>query len=696
MVFALVLLVLARYAAGGDGGLDSALMTATPRSETGAVPTLNSCIFVVGTSPRALARGCAATANARTVSTTTARPPRLVTDLLVAAAAPGVALCASGPVELTRLVEARVCRVRVFVEFPLDAAVDPNLSGRAAPHEWAAAFAPESEDDTEDWIDRICARRRHDNSTLCSIREIPLLRAARKWDIAAREAVDLVASISSPSPPLSLLSSSSTAAACEIAPLARVGSDLAVSASEDDNGSSSRGTTPVSGGPRPPEPQRLLHRALVRDLVGADGSDSGTTEAAVRVLFDEATIAHSLRSAPDEPLEPPIDAGSCWIVRGASANGAYARCLPSFLIVGAQKAGTDELAVWLNFNVYHRRMDGGPETHFFDCVGRGRGQSREPCFRGRSAEMMLSQSSPQVAHLDPNSTSSRFWSWDRVRRSVRFNRVDELWERYMRLGQLDRRRYHISPSRALVYEKTPSYSDLAHPRDVARLLPSARIVFISRDPVARLYSSYWQACQDSPGSRRRCSVERYEELVLELIRDGGVGSRVDPEFRRAAEHGFYAKSLRPWFETFAAHSRNRVLVVDAHHFHYLPQAVVFAVESFVGNRGGTRHHEYNPSWRDGYWVLGDYSKANHPSHTSRAPLANITSLLERWYQPHILEWANLLKEYEGRIALGAVGEHFPSEIRGLHPTLFGTGINHNNFGEPPWLRTAVERVGGSS
>ena len=46
-------------------------------------------------------------------------------------------------------------------------------------------------------------------------------------------------------------------------------------------------------------------------------------------------------------------------------------CCVDVWVVGVQKASTDELAVWLNFNVYSRRLDGGVEIHYFDCVGRG-------------------------------------------------------------------------------------------------------------------------------------------------------------------------------------------------------------------------------------------------------------------------------------------------------------------------------------
>ena len=229
---------------------------------------------------------------------------------------------------------------------------------------------------------------------------------------------------------------------------------------------------------------------------------------------------------------------------------------------------------------------------------------------------------------------------------------------------------------------------------MARLLPSVRIVFITRDPVARLHSSYWQACSATAPNgnnnkrKKGCSVEDFEAKVWRLVRNDH-SEELDTEFKRAAEHGMYERTLRPWFERFP--HRNQILLVDQHHFKHLPQGVVFAVESLVGNRG-PKHHSYNPIWKDGYWTLGDYSKATHPSH-DREPSKEVTAALERWYRPHVLAFYAMLREFRDVVALGAVGDSFPVSIRQLHPQLFRKGANHNMFTLPPWILAALRAEG---
>src|SRR5207253_753133 len=76
----------------------------------------------------------------------------------------------------------------------------------------------------------------------------------------------------------------------------------------------------------------LAHRLLISDLQHAGHYGE---------LFEPLL----LNNTREIPLEKIIDAGTCWVVK--QQDGVYAKCLPSFLIIGAQKAGTDEVAVWL-------------------------------------------------------------------------------------------------------------------------------------------------------------------------------------------------------------------------------------------------------------------------------------------------------------------------------------------------------------
>jgi hypothetical protein len=92
-------------------------------------------------------------------------------------------------------------------------------------------------------------------------------------------------------------------------------------------------------------------------------------------------------------------------------SGTKARCMPTYLIIGAQKSGTDELSVFLNRNtLFQRRMDGGQEVHFFDCVGRGKGQHeafRTSCVRLRTSLINTDDpfSAPGASHA---------FSWDDI------------------------------------------------------------------------------------------------------------------------------------------------------------------------------------------------------------------------------------------------------------------------------------------
>jgi len=711
------------------------------------------CVLVMGTSPRAAERGCAAVSAANPATTSLEPAPdsaaprtersavRLALARMREAAsrrsadeAPTFCLPSTWGVSVAAyLAEARaenagegVCSPLVFVEDGRDAAFDRAFS---ASESWAR-LEPEPEQDTEDWIDEQCFARRKRIPGLgvpCTVREVPVLRAARKWAVLTEQA------LSAPGVEVRVLESEPVAARLDLPSLspttteagtgagtgggtrrrrlpsradARAAAPAAVDLSEftfDPDVPDEVGLMADVDAAPPDTPSllaalaalplhaahRLSHRELVRDLL--------PDWLAHAALLDRVGATPTPPPSPppplrDRPLLKPVDAGSCWkLPPPRPQSGVFARCLPTLLIIGAQKAGTDELAVWLNFNEYQRRLDGGPETHFFDCVGRGRGQTRDPCFRGRNMAMAVYQHSPRYG-LNSNDTTGGYWSWDRFRRESRFNRVDELWPRYARLGQLNKRGYYLRPSRALMFEKSPSYSDLADVRDVARLLPSVKLVFLTRDPVARLYSSYWQMCLDADKERRaRCGVDDYERLVHNIVR--GVDD-VDKEMHRAAAHGFYGRVLRPWLERFTR--KNQIFVVDAHLFHFFPTAVVYAIESVVGNRGAMRHHAYKPRWENGYWTLGEYSKATHPSHDrGREPSANVTAMLTKWYEPHILEYVDLLAEFDDVVALGGTYEAVPDAVRALHPDLFraASGRDAQRFVHPPWVDHALRATG---
>lgn len=208
-----------------------------------------------------------------------------------------------------------------------------------------------------------------------------------------------------------------------------------------------------------------------------------------------------------------VDAGSCWQdvtkplqdYQKDSLTFSVGHCLPTFIVVGVQKGGTDELAVWLNFNVYHRRLDGGVELHFFDCVGRyvlgftGRSgylTSERPTFRSNGGNRTMcsryrdSSMTWDSKAADEKKKKDKF-TWKAIKSESPFL-DDTAWENYAKLGHLRHLDFHRR--KTLTFEKSPSYFDLANPFDVSRLLPSVKLIMLLREPVSRLYSGYWHSC----------------------------------------------------------------------------------------------------------------------------------------------------------------------------------------------------------
>ena len=127
-----------------------------------------------------------------------------------------------------------------------------------------------------------------------------------------------------------------------------------------------------------------------------------------------------------------VDAGYCFGERRL-------RCLPSFVVAGAQKAATGWLRQWL---ARHPQLaqGGGKEVHYFDKLGAG---ELENSWRGR--------------YLDE---------------------------------------FRTADLATYAYEKTPDYLPNATAMaSLRRLLPSVRLVFMLRAPTGRAYSAYQHHCR---------------------------------------------------------------------------------------------------------------------------------------------------------------------------------------------------------
>eukprot|EP00939_MAST-03C_sp_MAST-3C-sp1_P002425 g2425.t1 len=159
-----------------------------------------------------------------------------------------------------------------------------------------------------------------------------------------------------------------------------------------------------------------------------------------------------------------IDAGHC--VRRADGEIA---CLPLFLILGTQKSGTTELMNWLNAHPSLRSVGSRGEAHFFDFLRKKVDVEHPPVLF------------KDYAHV--------------VGRSV-----EEVWKDY-----IDHPTFSMKDDseigRVFLFDKTPAYFDRADPADVAKMMPSVRLIVLTRDPAERLNSAFYH-CHRHLGRRR--------------------------------------------------------------------------------------------------------------------------------------------------------------------------------------------------
>ncbi|MCP3903964.1 MAG: sulfotransferase domain-containing protein [Planctomycetes bacterium] len=217
--------------------------------------------------------------------------------------------------------------------------------------------------------------------------------------------------------------------------------------------------------------------------------------------------------------------------RWSSRLSAPLRCLPDFLVIGAQRSGT---------------------TFLFQELSRHPAVWMPPC--------------KECHHFTARMRSS-------------------LWYRAFFLTRAARRRRERACGRpVLVGEGTPYY--LVHPAvpaRVARLLPAARLVVLLRDPVERAYSHYRHEIRYG---REHLSFE--EALDAEPRRIAGERERLarsrfaaSPAYQQHSyvERGRYAEQLERWFAHF---DRSQVLVVFSEHLYADPASTTARVEEFLG------------------------------------------------------------------------------------------------------------------
>jgi Sulfotransferase domain len=209
------------------------------------------------------------------------------------------------------------------------------------------------------------------------------------------------------------------------------------------------------------------------------------------------------------------------------------RILPSFLLIGAQRAGTTSLFYYLRRHP-HVARPGTKEVHFFD---------------------------------------DRFWLG-----------VD--WYRSFFATSAERRLARLRGGDLVAAEATPYY--LFHPavpERVAATIPSVRLVVLLRDPVDRAYSHYRKM--------RRMGLERLsfeDALEKEENRLEGEEERLlaDPRYRSRhhrrhayVARGLYADQLERWLAHFP---REQLLVLRSEDFFARPAEICAETLDFLGLR----------------------------------------------------------------------------------------------------------------
>ena len=176
------------------------------------------------------------------------------------------------------------------------------------------------------------------------------------------------------------------------------------------------------------------------------------------------------------PTPAGLDAGLCSLQDGRSVI----RCLPSFVIIGVQKAATRELMNWLRLHPTLSRLD-VPELHFLHSIRCKAGSGKED-----ATDLQCSYGRDGVGP---------------VRRKFELSEPEGFWRNYGRLFPTSPPNATADPEQQFnvgVYhfEKTPSY--IAMPVSKIKMLrktfPSMRFITLLRNPVERAYSWFRMKC----------------------------------------------------------------------------------------------------------------------------------------------------------------------------------------------------------
>jgi len=241
-------------------------------------------------------------------------------------------------------------------------------------------------------------------------------------------------------------------------------------------------------------------------------------------MSDRSTIVRAVRRAAESAAHSGRRL-ACWLSGGR-------RVLPDYLIIGAQKGGTTSLHRYLL-----QHPDIAPslrkEVHYFD---------------------------------------------------LHFSRGEAWYRAFFPSERAVRAHEEATGRRLLTGEATPFY--LFHPlapARAARVVTSARLIALLRDPVERAYSHYRHEVRRGRETLSfREAIEREAER-LAREREAFLGGHDDraPHHRRHSyvARGLYAEQLRRWLRYFPP---DRILILGSEAFFAAPQLHLDRVCRFLG------------------------------------------------------------------------------------------------------------------
>ena len=373
-----------------------------------------------------------------------------------------------------------------------------------------------------------------------------------------------------------------------------------------------------------------------------------------------------------------IDAGLCVRVHTlrTTGEGGSVRCLPSFIIIGVQKAGTRELRNWLDI---HPNLTGhSAELGYLNRLG----CTTESFRRAKQKETKSEVTSVCDAKGDdvatpPRSDFTYFWR-----------------------GYLDRFPAQKAASRHTQYsfEKTPEYIKMTQSRifRLRKVMPSLRFLLIVREPVSRTYSWYNMACmaindtkKETPGARGfaeildgpytgeiwairgkvekflglteprtkpkykwkplGCSATIFDRYILQALnttnKEVPILQRSGTVDRASAsgplERGQYASQLAKWMQVYP---KAQFHVVTMNELLQDSAKTMAEIESFLGIPHFPYSKHFGVSRTGSTVLLGSHSKIDRPYKTSIEPMTQSTAdLLQKYYEPYHTKLQDILE-----------------------------------------------------